>query len=179
MQYANNILKQTVLVVVTFLMTFIAYAQEEIESEQPSKTQEEILPPPAAKVDSNLIFSFVERMPEFPGGKDSLMRFLGDNISYPEEAKENCIKGMVYVKFVVDELGKAKAPQVLKSPHNLLSDEAIRVIEVMPNWSPGIQKGQPVKVFYTLPINFNVLCDKKDLEEVEKRNKKRSRKKRN
>jgi TonB family protein len=108
------------------------------------------------EIDENEIFEFVEISPEFPGGKDALYKFIGENISYPKECLDNKIEGKVYVKFAVMKDGSIKDIKVLKGAHKLLDQEAIRVIQSMPKWTPGKQRGKDVNVYYTLPVNFTI-----------------------
>jgi TonB family protein len=108
---------------------------------------------PANSVEEK-IFVTAEEMPQFPGGQDSMMAFIGRNIRYPQEALANGITGVCYVNFVVDASGKVKSPQILKSAAPILDKEAIRIIMAMPTWKPGKQNGQPVAVKFTLPVRF-------------------------
>ncbi len=100
------------------------------------------------------IFLVVEEQPEFPGGMASLMKYLQQNIKYPQIAKENGISGRVYVNFVVDDKGKITKIKVVRGVDPALDAEAIRVVENMPMWKPGKQRGKAVYVSYNLPINF-------------------------
>jgi protein TonB len=102
------------------------------------------------------IFTIVEDMPSFPGGDAALMQYLGNNIKYPAIAKDAGIQGTVYVTFVVNEKGKVQDVKVLRSIGGGCDEEAIRVVENMPTWSPGKQRGKPVKVQYNLPIRFTL-----------------------
>jgi protein TonB len=102
------------------------------------------------------IFTIVEEMPSFPGGDEALMKYLGNNIKYPAIAKDAGIQGTVYVTFVVDEEGNVKDVKVLRSIGGGTDEEAIRVVENMPQWKPGKQRGKPVKVQYNLPIRFTL-----------------------
>jgi periplasmic protein TonB len=99
---------------------------------------------------------FAEEMPEFPGGEEGLIRFLGSQLKYPSFAKENGIEGPVYIKFVVNEKGdiEENTIEILGSPHAVLSQEAIRVIKAMPLWKPGKQRLKNVAVNMKLPIKF-------------------------
>ena len=96
-------------------------------------------------------------MPNFPGGITELMGFLKKNILYPSLARENGLEGKVIVKFYVDTDGTVREPVVLKDGvGGGCADEAIRVIKKMPKWTPGTQRGKPVKVYYTLPVSFKL-----------------------
>jgi len=115
---------------------FIEVVQEEVVEEQ--------------------IFTIVEEMPSFPGGEAALMKYLGNNIKYPAIAKDAGIQGTVFVTFVIDENGNVKDVRVLRSIGGGCDEEAIRVVQNMPKWSPGKQRGKAVKVQYNLPIRFTL-----------------------
>jgi len=106
------------------------------------------------KPEKEPVFVDVERMPEYPGGIDALIQFLNENVKYPTIAVENNIEGKVVVQFVVDRDGSITDVQVVKSVDPSLDKEAKRVISAMPRWVPGIQDGKPVRVKYTVPVNF-------------------------
>ncbi|WP_116495448.1 M56 family metallopeptidase [Balneicella halophila] len=100
------------------------------------------------------IFVRVEQMPAFPGGQKAMLNFLAENIKYPKQAVEQNIEGNVYLKFVVTKTGDVGDVQVLRSPHELLSNEAIRVVKLLPKFKPGMQRGQAVDVWYQMPVRF-------------------------
>ncbi len=102
------------------------------------------------------IFTVVEAMPEFPGGMAKLMGYLGNNIKYPPFAKETNIQGRVFINFVVEPDGKISNVKVLRGIGGGCDEEAIRVVESMPNWKPGMQRGKPVRVSYNLPVKFTL-----------------------
>ena len=101
-------------------------------------------------------FMVVEDMPEFPGGTAALLEYLRKNIKYPAICRENNIQGRVIVSFVVNKDGAIVDPEVVKSVNPSLDKEALRVISTMPNWKPGSQRGKPVRVKYTVPVNFRL-----------------------
>lgn len=107
-------------------------------------------------LNSLFAFSQIDSAPEFPGGVDKLVEYLSLNTIYPEEAKQNNIEGRVLCEFVVAEDGSATNVKVLESVHPSLDAEAIRVIENMPKWNPGIKDGKPVRVRFKLPISFKL-----------------------
>ena len=109
-------------------------------------------------------FDVVEQMPEFPGGTSELMKFLSMNIKYPEAAEKAGLQGRVVVTFIVEKDGTVSNAKVVKSVSEELDAEALRVINAMPKWKPGMQKGQPVRVKYTIPISFRLNNEKKDTE---------------
>jgi TonB family protein len=102
------------------------------------------------------VFMVVENMPEFPGGSDALLDFLAKNIHYPSVAKANGVEGMVAVQYIVETDGSISDAQVVKGIGAGCDDEALRVINSMPKWQPGLQKGQKVRVKYILPIRFKL-----------------------
>jgi periplasmic protein TonB len=102
------------------------------------------------------VFFIVEDMPEFPGGDLALRKYIAENIRYPEIAKENGIQGRVFVQFVVNKKGIVEAIKVVRGVDQSLDKEAIRVIKSLPKWKPGQQRGKPVKVSFTVPINFQL-----------------------
>lgn len=102
------------------------------------------------------IFAAVEEMPEFPGGTTELMKFLAQNIKYPVKALENGRQGKVICDFVVTEDGVVTNPEIVSGIDPDLDKEAIRIIQMMPRWTPGKQRGKAVAVQYTLPINFRL-----------------------
>lgn len=135
--------------------------------------------PEVAQDPDTAVFSVVEKMPEFPGGMQALMTFLASNVKYPAIAQEAGVQGRVLVNFTISKTGKVKDARVIRgipaisAPEPVLESEkemyekkaeaayqinteALRVVESMPDWIPGQQKGQAVNVSYTLPINFKL-----------------------
>ena len=107
------------------------------------------------------VFEVVEEMPEFPGsGMSAFMDYIKTNMRYPASAKEKGIQGCVTVRFVVDKDGSIKDSKVLRSVDKDMDAEALRLINTMPKWKPGRQKGQPVAVKYTAPVMFRLDDDK-------------------
>ena len=103
------------------------------------------------------IFQVVEQMPEYPdGGMAGLMKYLSGAIRYPAIAAENGVQGRVTVQFVVNRDGSIVDAQVLRGVDPYLDKEALRVINSMPKWKPGMQRGKPVRVRYTVPVNFRL-----------------------
>lgn len=102
------------------------------------------------------IFQVVENMPEFPGGMAELMKYLQKNIKYPTISQENGVQGRVIVQFVVNRDGSIVDPVVLRSVDPYLDKEALRVVSTMPKWKPGEQRGKPVRVKFTLPVQFRL-----------------------
>jgi protein TonB len=104
----------------------------------------------------NQVFMAVEVEPEFPGGMDKFNSYLSNHIKYPAIAKENNVQGRVILQFVVERDGSFSGITVLRDPGSGLGDEAVRVLKSSPHWKPGIQNGKPVRVQFTLPVNFNL-----------------------
>lgn len=113
-------------------------------------------PTPVKESGSNDVFVVVEKQPEFPGGNAAMMKFLSDNIKYPAEAQEKGIHGRIITNFVVEKDGSLNEVKVVRGVDPLLDAEAVRVIQSMPNWKPGTQKGETVRVRYTLPVVFRL-----------------------
>jgi protein TonB len=128
-----------------------AEATEDTEMEEyiPIEVEEE-------EVEEAQIFMVVESMPEFPGGEVSLQKYLYENIKYPQMAKESGIQGRVFVTFVVEKDGSVTDVRVLRGIGGGCDEEAIRVVQNMPKWNPGKQRGKPVRVQFNLPIKFTL-----------------------
>jgi TonB family protein len=129
--------------------------------EQAPATQGKVEPvemPNAMKVEKaeKEAFDVVEQMPQFPGGPSALMQFLSQNVKYPVEAHKAGVQGRVIANFVVEKDGSITEAKIVKSVSPELDAEALRVIGSMPNWMPGMQNGEPVRVKYTVPITFKL-----------------------
>ena len=121
--------------------------KEEVVVEKPIEKKEE---------KKEEIFRSVEQMPQFPGGEAALMKYLSSHINYPPMAAENNVQGKVILQFVVEKDGKVGEVKVARSVDKDLDREAIRVVKTLPKFTPGRQNGQPVRVWYTLPVNFKL-----------------------
>lgn len=104
--------------------------------------------------DEQEVFQIVEKMPAFPGGEQELMEYIANNVVYPEKAREEGIRGRVFVGFVVEPDGSISNVKMLRSIGGGCDEEAMRVVKSMPKWKPGIQDGKAVRVFYQIPIFF-------------------------
>lgn len=100
------------------------------------------------------VFFIVEDMPEFPGGELALRKYIANAIKYPVIAQENGIQGKVYVTFVVGKDGAVRDAAIARGVDPSLDKEALRVVNQLPRWKPGKQRGKAVNVSYTVPINF-------------------------
>ena len=110
----------------------------------------------SARAHDNLIFQVVEKMPEFPGGGDSLIRFINDNIKYPDSALAHHIEGRVVVGFVINADGKITEIAIKHGISPEIDAEAIRIVRLFPTFRPGRQQGKAVRVAYVLPILFDL-----------------------
>jgi len=108
------------------------------------------------KPDKNGVYQIVEEMPKFPGGEQAMFKFISENVKYPQEAKDKNISGRVFVNFVVEKDGSVDEVKVLRSIGGGCDEEAVRVVKSMPKWTPGKQKGKPVRVSYIIPFVFKL-----------------------
>ena len=113
-------------------------------------------PEPEVKHEPEKIFVAVEQPAEFPGGPAAMMKWLSNNIRYPEAAQANGIHGRVVVKFVVEKDGSIGSPSIVKGVDRDLDQEALRVVKRMPKWQPGKNNGQPVRSYFNLPVTFRL-----------------------
>jgi Ca-activated chloride channel family protein len=106
--------------------------------------------------DKETIFQHVEQMPQFPGGDRAMMEFIVRNMVYPPEMAQQGIQGRVILRFVVEADGSISEIEVIKGINSLLDEEAVRVVKLMPKWIPGKLNGQPVRIYYSLPVVFKL-----------------------
>ena len=159
-------MKRIFLIPFAFL-TYISAIAQNLEEEEPTKyilivedsdslksvnTLDDILIEEERKILN--AEDFLDEMPTFPGGIKTLYEFLSSNVEYPAECAENNIQGKVIVRFTVYKNGSVGNVELSKSAHPLLDAEAMRVVKLLPNWNPGLLNGQPVNVWYKLPISF-------------------------
>lgn len=96
------------------------------------------------------------RRAEFPGGVDSMMTFIAENLNYPSEMEKKRIEGKVVCTFIVEPDGSLWDVRILHSPHEMLSEETIRVVKLMPKWNPELAHGKVIRGKYTLPVIFKL-----------------------
>ena len=154
-------------------LAVVAFARPEVETVVGQIEEQAVLPAPAVTqvvpeseavsivkpempADTSVVFEVVEQMPKFPGGDAALMQFLSSTIKYPKDAMEQKKQGRVLVTFVVEKDGSVSDTKIVKSVSPSLDEEALRVINAMPKWEPGMQKGKAVRVKYTIPISFRL-----------------------
>ena len=128
--------------------------EEEIEIEDTESDEEEMIE--IEEEDDDEYFMVVENMPEFPGGDLGLMKYIQKNVRYPAIAKEYNITGKVYVSFIVDKQGTVTNVKIVRGVDKNLDAEAVRVVKSLPKYKPGKQRGKPVRVMFTIPINFTL-----------------------
>ena len=114
---------------------------------------------PAEVVNNDTVYQIVEEMPQFPGGEQAMMKFIAENVKYPEKAKEEGVMGRVFIGFVVERDGSVNEVRVLRGIGGGCDEEAVRVISAMPKWKPGMQDGKAVRVRYQIPIHFKIWDD--------------------
>jgi len=133
-------------------------ATEKKSMTAPAKSSGELTDPVKVveNVEDEKTWDVVEKMPQYPGGEQEMMGYLGRNIRYPVEAQKSGTQGKVIASFVVSSTGKVIHPEILRSVDPYLDKEAIRVISTFPNFVPGEQNGKKVAVRYTLPVVFKL-----------------------
>lgn len=102
------------------------------------------------------VFTIVEQMPEFPGGKEAFSQFMAKHMKYPPSLVEQGVEGIVYIRFIVHSNGALSSFQILRSPNPELSKEGLRLMKLMPNWVPGKNMGKTVPVYYNVPVRFKL-----------------------
>ena len=106
------------------------------------------------------MYTVVDTMPNFIGGRLALQNYIDAYLQYPKVAKDYGITGSVYVNFIVDAAGAIQNPKVIRGIGGGCESEALRIVKMMPKWEPGIDKGKPVEVQITLPIKFPPKAEK-------------------
>ena len=110
----------------------------------------------SAEAQTDKVYDRVEVMPEFPGGMQGLFEYMQNNVTYPKEAKNQKIEGRVIVSFIVEKDGSISDVHPLTAVHPLLDKEAMRLVNEMPRWKPGTEKGKAVRVSFALPVSFKL-----------------------
>ncbi len=161
----NNIFKMIFILSVSiiFSMFFSVTLPERLIAQEPEKSV------PAKKENTTIektaqkedVFVVVEKMPAYPGGDEARIKFLKENMKYPQEARQKGISGRVFVTFVVEKDGSTTNVKILRGIGGGCDEEAIRVVSLMPAWNPGLEKGKPVRVQFNLPIMFSLEKNKK------------------
>lgn len=136
-------MKRFILLLSAIFLTNIAFCQNEVKVS-----------------DDDAIFFVVEVQPEFPGGMDSMYAFIQKNLIYPEKAKAEGIEGRVFITFTIEKDGSVSNVKILRGIGGGCDEAAKEVVEKMPKWKPGTQRGKPVRVQFNLPIKFELEKDK-------------------
>jgi len=102
------------------------------------------------------VYMMIEKMPQYPGGEKALLDYISQNMKYPLEAQQKGIQGKILIRFVVNKVGKVERAEVVRGLEPSIDKEGLRVINSLPNWIPGEQKGEKVSVYYTIPITFQL-----------------------
>ena len=131
-----------------------------VAPQEKTKNQTEVKSIPV-QPDKDGVFTRVEKLPQYSGGYDAMIKFLVENINYPAEAKKNGIQGTVFTTFIVQANGAVTNVKILRGIGGGCDEEAVRVVKIMPNWTPGMEKGKNVAVQFNLPIKFKLDADKK------------------
>jgi TonB family protein len=154
----KNSIKKHKLLILTLPLAALAFSL--VQCDKPEELQTS---PETAIVNTEQkaeIYDIVDDYPEYPGGQEAMIGHIVDNVTYPENAKNNYITGTAYTQFIVSKTGKIKDVEIVAGKNKVieidkeLADEAMRVVKLMPNWIPGKIDGESVNVRYTLPIKF-------------------------
>jgi len=153
-------MKKYLLTLTTSLLLLTARAQTadtaKIKTAKTSNVEVILDAPTAGPENDGAVFTSVEQEPEFPGGLNAFSHFLVSNLRYPQTARNNKKQGKVIVTMVIEKDGTVSGVKIARSVSDDLDAEAMRVIKLSPKWKPGIQNGRPVRVAYSVPINFTL-----------------------
>jgi len=128
-------------------------------SDKPANTNDETNPSTekASQITSmDSVYQVVDVMPEYIGGIEAMYEYIGNNIAYPAKAKKEGIDGRVFISFIVEKDGQISDVEILRGIGGGCDEEAVRVIKNMPDWTPGQQRGEPVRVLFRMPIKFKL-----------------------
>lgn len=153
-----------VILPILMAMAVVAFAKPKAEAVPPISGEEttlsldynDIIATAPVNDDKDKIYDTVEVMPEFPGGVEAMYKWLAEHLKYPAEAAKKKVQGRVFVQFVVEKDGTITQAEVKRSTDELLSDEAKRVVKLMPKWTPGKVGGKPVRSVFNLPVIFRL-----------------------
>lgn len=131
---------KNLLFILLLILPFVGYSQHDSKKDSTDKR----------------VYTSVDVMPEFPGGEAEMYKYISKNIKYPKDARRKKIQGRVFLNFVVSEVGEITQAKVLRGLYKSIDEEALRVINNMPNWKPGTHNGKAVKVNFNIPLNFKL-----------------------
>lgn len=140
-------MKKLIILFVLFILSVSIYAQNE---------EIEIIEIEEADTTNNDVFTVVDDFPSFSGGETKLYEFLANNIVYPKEAEKMGITGIVYVNFIIEQDGSISNARIIRDIGGGCGEEVLRVVNSMPKWNPGRQKGKAVRVQFNLPVKFTL-----------------------
>ena len=149
-------MKKVLLITILLSVPIIFFAQSDSDKIKVPDIKNIELINDTGYINDALIFIVVEKMPEYQGGNATMTNFLISNIQYPIEAYLNQIEGIVYITFVIEKTGKLSDIRVLRGIGYGCDEEALRVVKFMPDWIPGKQRGNEVRVQFNLPIKFAI-----------------------
>jgi periplasmic protein TonB len=149
------------LILFVLFLPFSLFAQEKTSTETITIEVEPIEEAPADED----VYTIVDTLPEYPGGPEAMFKYMSSEIVYPEVMKKAGIMGTVYIGFIVEKNGSISNAKVLKGIGGGCDEEALRVVNAMPDWSPGIQRGKAVRVHFTLPIKYFLATAPEDSED--------------
>ena len=130
--------------------------EAEKQEEENAKEEEQEHEAPINMNEDAETLRIVEQLPEYPGGMVEFMKWLTANLKYPDVALRHKIEGKVMISFIVNADGSVSDIKLIKGPHKLLNDEALRVAHMMPKWKPGIENGKPCRTMISIPIVFEI-----------------------
>lgn len=146
----------------SFCISVPAEAQERNKEESKSEQEENYHNHVEAKDElekDDSVYIFLDKIPEFPGGSAGISTYIRETLKYPVKALEDTAMGRVDVKFIVEKDGSVSNVEIVKSVHPSLDEEAIRIIKMMPHWTPGEMCGKPKRVSFRIPITFRLQND--------------------
>lgn len=138
-------------IVVLLVIVFGLYSWTVNSKNNNEVTNKSILPS-----DDNFVYDFVEEMPQFPGGKAGLEKYIDDNLNYPKRVQKAGISGRVYTECIIEKDGEVTNEKVYLGISRKLETEALKLIQKMPNWIPGKNKNKTVRVKLTIPVDFKI-----------------------
>lgn len=121
-----------------------------------SRLDNQAMPEAEEEISEPEIFMVVEESPQFPGGDEMRLKFLSENLKYPQAAREASVEGTVYISFVIETDGTITNTRIVRGIGQGCDEEALRVIQLMPKWQPGKQRGKPVRVQFNMPVRFSL-----------------------
>ena len=155
--FSKKIIQSLLYIPIVFAFVFSANAQSQANIPVPISTDSlRKAKPDLDKPNKDVVYTVIDKMPQFPGGEKALLDYIGHNLRYPVDAQEKGIQGRIIVRFVVSKSGKVEKAEILRGLDPSLDKAGLAVVNSLPDWMPGEQKGEKVSVYYTLPIIFKL-----------------------